>query len=380
MSVVLPEPLSPTSARLSSGPEVQVTSSTAAASAARVGERHALEPHAVAADRPGWRCRRRASRLPRNRRGSTGTGCPRTCRRSPRGSPRRRLALLEDQQVHRHRAERDVAGDGRHDDPARRRRTTRRSTRARAKPQPPRRMVRLRSSPYSRWKISLYRPTSIGPDAEELHLLGVVLAGHHGLEVHLLAGLGRAPAEQPERLAGEPGLGDERRHREHQDHDRQRRKRDRRCRSSRATWCSAAARTSAGPGSAAETTLPAAPASSGRRTRSPRSGRARGSSAFSRIITFTRCPSWARSSDWQAEMPRWQAATAITTRASKARRRRTPGMSGRSALIAATTASTMSWPIHAIRAGRMPAHSVSTASESVRLRLVVHTSSRARRL
>jgi hypothetical protein len=54
----------------------------------------------------------------------------------------------------------------------------------------------------------------------------VVVAGQHALEVRLLAGLGRAPAEQPERVARELGLDDERRDRGGQEH-RERRRRER---------------------------------------------------------------------------------------------------------------------------------------------------------
>ena len=48
--------------------------------------------------------------------------------------------------------------------------------------------------------------------------------------------------------------------------------------------------------------------------------------------------------------------------------------------IAATTPSTISWPIHATAAGSTPATRVSTAKSSARRVLVVHTSPRARRL
>ncbi len=47
------------------------------------------------------------------------------------------------------------------------------------------------------------------PDAEQLDLLGVVLAREHRLEVVLHARLRRAPEEQAERDAGEARLGDE---------------------------------------------------------------------------------------------------------------------------------------------------------------------------
>src|SRR5258707_535855 len=52
---------------------------------------------------------------------------------------------------------------------------------------------------------------------------GVIVGGEHGLDVDLLAGLGRAPPRQPERIAGELELGDERRDRggdQHAERDR----------------------------------------------------------------------------------------------------------------------------------------------------------------
>src|SRR5882672_2555029 len=60
--------------------------------------------------------------------------------------------------------------------------------------------------------------------AVELDLLGVILAGDHGLQVNLHAGFRRAPAEQPKRIAGELGFRDERRQsRQQQYRDRPRR-------------------------------------------------------------------------------------------------------------------------------------------------------------
>ena len=56
-------------------------------------------------------------------------------------------------------------------------------------------------------------------EAEQLDLLGVVLAREQGLEVGLLARFGRAPAEQPERIGREARLGDEHRHRRDGQHD-----------------------------------------------------------------------------------------------------------------------------------------------------------------
>ena len=56
------------------------------------------------------------------------------------------------------------------------------------------------------------------PEAEELDLLGVVLAREHRLEIDLHARLGRAPAEQAKRVAGELRLRDERRQPGEQQH------------------------------------------------------------------------------------------------------------------------------------------------------------------
>ena len=58
------------------------------------------------------------------------------------------------------------------------------------------------------------------PEPEQLHFLGVVLAREHRLQVHLHARLGRAPAEQAERVAGEFRFGDERRQAREQQHAR----------------------------------------------------------------------------------------------------------------------------------------------------------------
>ena len=56
-------------------------------------------------------------------------------------------------------------------------------------------------------------------EVEQLDLLGMVLARERGLEITLHARLGRAPAEQAERVAGELGLGEERRQAAEDEHD-----------------------------------------------------------------------------------------------------------------------------------------------------------------
>ena len=187
---------------------------------ARVGERHVLEAHAV----PGIGSARRVAAVGRHRRVEVLVErrevevvlVHAADRREDRGD--RRLALPEQQHVHRHLAERDLPAHradrnprvggverGRADEP---------------EPESPgvaadRERAVLAEDLAEDRAIAREQQR---PELEELDLLGVVLAGEHGLEVHLHARLGRAPAEQAERVARELGLGDERRQAGQQQH------------------------------------------------------------------------------------------------------------------------------------------------------------------
>ena len=88
ISVVLPEPFSPTSARLQPGFRCRVTPSSAGSLAPGYVKPDVLEAHAVLGTAARASLARPAARprSPDIRRASTDTDCPRTCRRSPRGS------------------------------------------------------------------------------------------------------------------------------------------------------------------------------------------------------------------------------------------------------------------------------------------------------
>ena len=289
-----------------------------------------LEAHAVAGLGPGGRRAARGAvdrRARGTRRGSRGRGCPRTCRRSsPSAADIADCPCLKTSRYIVICAERDRAVDRRERDPQR---TCRRTRPCRAvpstKPQLPRRIVSARSSrvePVEDRAGSAARKR--GPSAEQLHLLRVVLAREHRLEVDLLARLRRAPAEQPERVARELGLGDERRAAPASE---QHAERDRRERSEQRAELDERDRRSAPSSNVRETsdsgrTRPrAARASACRRARSPRTARARASAPSRGSSTLMRWPSCARSSDWQSEMPRCTPASAATRRPSRATRK-----------------------------------------------------------
>ena len=95
-------------------------------------------------------------------------------------------------------------------------------------------------------------------------------------------------------------------------------------------------------------------------------------------------PCWPQPVWGHSEMPRWAPVRAATISASMATSVNTRVMVmspvSSAILVAASTASMIKAPTHAIAAGSTPAMSVSTASATVRRPLVVHTSSIARRL
>ena len=139
--------------------------------------------------------------------------------------PDGRLALAEQHEIHRHRAEGDVAGNGREDDPGIG--AVESGTRHEAERKTPAVPLEGQLAVLAVELVEYLAVTVEQARAQliELHFLDAVLTGDHGLEVQLHACLGRAPAEQSESVAGKLGLGEERRQScKHQDDDRPGRK------------------------------------------------------------------------------------------------------------------------------------------------------------
>ena len=220
ISVVLPEPFSPTSARLLPGREVQRHVLERRLLGSGVGEAHVLETHAVLGVRavqcvPG-RARHVSLQVFVQRRQVQVV----LIHAADRGQHRRyrRLPLAEERHVHGHLPERDQPahrGDGDPGVGAVQRRRTDESEHEAPGVAPHRQLAVLAVQPPEDVAIALEQAW---PEAEELDLLGVVLAREHGLEVDLHARLGRAPAEQPEGIAGELRFGHERRQAREQQH------------------------------------------------------------------------------------------------------------------------------------------------------------------
>ncbi len=108
-------------------------------------------------------------------------------------------------------------------------------------------------------------------------------------------------------------------------------------------------------------------------------------SAFSRIITFTRCDSWALNSDWHSVMPRCAPVMITSISASTSTQTITGveiGVATGGVRLAgrATTLSTMRAPTQATADGSTPASSVTKPRNRASFGLVAHTSSRARLL
>ena len=140
------------------------------------------------------------------------------------GGRQRRLALLEDEDVHGHVAQADVRGRGLEDDPG----VDRVEGGAREEPED----EAPAAAPEGEVPVLdveaaedlIVAAEHRRAEAEQHHLLGRVLARDEGLEVRLLPGLRGSPAEEAERLAGEAGLGGEHRQRgAGEDSDRERR-------------------------------------------------------------------------------------------------------------------------------------------------------------
>ena len=211
ISVVLPEPFSPTRASDSPGADVQIHVAEHRRLGAGIGKSHVLEADAVLRTRPAPSCRsarldRRIQVLVERREVKIVL-----VHAADRGEARRdrRLALAEEHHVHRHLAERDARGDRRERDPGVG--AIERRGRDEAEQEAP---AVAADGEVAVLAVELAEYVAVAreeerPDAEQLDLLGVVFARQHGLEVELHARLGRAPEEEAERHAGKPRFGDE---------------------------------------------------------------------------------------------------------------------------------------------------------------------------
>ena len=186
----------------------------------RIGEAHVLEAHAILGMRPA---RLRA-------RGHGDVGLQVLVQRgqvqvvlvhaADRGQHRRhgRLALAEQGHVHRHLPQRDEPAHGGDGDPGIG--AVKRTGADEAETEAPRIAtdgqfaVLLVEAPED-VAIALEQALT---QAEQLDLLGVVLARQHGLQIDLHARLGRAPAEQAKCVPGELRFGNERRQSRYQQH------------------------------------------------------------------------------------------------------------------------------------------------------------------
>ena len=112
------------------------------------------------------------------------------------------LPLLEHEQVHRHVAEAEAAHGGGDRDPGVGAVEGARRQEAEEEAPDPTFDRQIAILAVELVEDRLVTVAQQRPEAEELHLLGVVLAREHGLEVGLLAGLGAAPAEEAEGVGG----------------------------------------------------------------------------------------------------------------------------------------------------------------------------------
>ena len=294
---------------------------------------------------------------------------------APSVARQRRLALAERDHVHRHVAERDAcrATSRARSSVARRRTRPCRPAEARSA-QLPRRIVSCRSSRRSFAEdLACSAARRSGAEAEELDLLRVVVAREHVLEVQLHARVsGERQCEQPERLAREAHLGDERRE------------------SPRATARTTAHRRERGEqrdvADERDGVLHEPKAADDERQR-PRRGlapRARQLVVELRVLEVRELERQRLLEDHHVDaLPELRAQQRLAEARCRAARRRAPrrarprgrpgaharvGPPPRLAASAATTASTISLPTYATPAGSAPATSVSNASAIVSAR------------
>jgi hypothetical protein len=130
----------------------------------------------------------------------------------------RRLALAKQRKIHGHLAERDESmhGADRYPGVGAVERGGAQQAKAHAPAVAPHGQCAIR--PVELVEDALVAIQQAPSQAEELDLLGMVLARQHGFQVDLHARLGRTPAEQAKRIAGKLRLGHERRQPRQQQH------------------------------------------------------------------------------------------------------------------------------------------------------------------
>ena len=203
-SVVLPEPFSPTRARLSPGRRCRSMARSAGAPLSGIGEGNVLETDAVPRLRPFAEAAGRARHLLAQILVEVGQVEIVLVHAADGGETGRdrRLSLAKEEQVHRHLAEGDGAGDGGEGDPAVG--AVKGGSGDEAEEKPPE--IAAQGQPPVLGEEAaedfVVAAEQLRAEAEELDFLGVVLAGKDRFEVHLHARIGRAPAEEAEFVAG----------------------------------------------------------------------------------------------------------------------------------------------------------------------------------
>ena len=320
ISVVLPAPFSPTSASFCRARCAASTSRSAGVGRAGIGERHVLEAHAVARVGPAQLV---AARLRRLRwleelvqvreiqvvlvhAADRATGS-RTARVWPCLNTSRYIVMSPSVIAPCDRAS---------DDP--RVRAVERQRAEQAEREAPHAAPQRERAVLAEQLVEDRRGSdrrNSGPRPNSFTSLAWSSRASSDLEVRLLARLGRAPAEQPKRVAGEPRLGDERRQAATTSTDhRPRREREQQPAVDRRARCAFCASPNARFTRLSGRARGLAPRArhAGRRTPSPRSRRGSASAPSRGSPRSRAAPSSARSSDSQTVRPRCAAASSTT--------------------------------------------------------------------